>query len=247
MMDLHCHILPGIDDGAQNLKESLEMAKKAVDQGITHILCTPHHNQRYRNPRNEILQRVPQVQREFDQRDIPLTLFEGQEVRIHRNLIEEIKQNRILFTDVEDTYLLTEFPTREIPDYAEELLYELRTMGKVPIIVHPERNFGIQDEPNRLLGFLNMGCLAQLTAPSIVGVFGKTVQKLSKEFVQHGLVQMVASDAHSRKTRDFYLKEAYATIEKDFGKTVIEKMDQTCKDVINGDPVVLKGYTAIGS
>lgn len=245
MIDLHCHILPGIDDGAKTIADSVAMAKKAVSQGITHILCTPHHNQHYRNPKEDVLRRVPQLQKELVKRNIPLTLFEGQEVRIHRDLIREIKEDRILFADVEDTYLLLEFPTKEIPDYAETLCYQLRQEGKVPIIVHPERNSGFQTEPNRILDFLNMGCLTQLTAPSITGIFGKEVQRLSHQYVEHGLVQMVASDAHRRKQRDFYLKEAYRYIEKHFDKAVCEKMTQTCRDVLNGDPITITGYSAI--
>lgn len=245
MMDLHCHILPGVDDGAQDLNDSLAMAKKAVKQGITHILCTPHHNQRFQNPKNEILAKVPLLQKELDDRGIPLTLFEGQEVRIHSNLLEEIKEDRILFADVEDRYLLVEFPSSEIPVYAENLLYQLRKEDIVPIIVHPERNKGFQDDPNQILNYLNMGCLAQLTAPSIVGVFGKDVQRLSEQYVAHGLVQMVASDAHRLQLRDFYLKEAYQHINKKFGNKILEKMDQTCKDVINGDSITVPSYTGI--
>ncbi|MFV0560032.1 MAG: tyrosine-protein phosphatase [Enterococcus sp.] len=242
MMDLHCHILPGIDDGAKNLNESLAMAKKAVDQGITHILCTPHHNQRFQNPKADVLEAVPKLQAELDQRKIPLTLFEGQEVRIHSDLLREIAADRILFTDVEDTYLLIEFPTREIPVYAEQLLYQLRKQGKVPIIVHPERNFGFQESPNRLLSFLNMGCLAQLTAPSVVGIYGKTTQKLSHQMLANGMVQMIASDAHARNKRDFYLKEAYAYVRKHFGEEKLTEMDTICRAVINGDRVQAPQY-----
>ncbi len=242
MLDLHCHILPGVDDGAQTIDDSLKMANKAVKQGITHILCTPHHNRRYQNPKSEVMSAVEELQAVLDEKGIPLILFEGQEVRIHDQLVQEIEQDRILFIDVTDQYLLIEFPTAEIPHYAESVLYELCQMGKVPVIVHPERNLGFQEEPNQLLYFLNMGCLAQLTAPSIVGVFGKPVQKLSHRLIKNGLVQMVASDAHNLKQRDFYLKEASEYIVKHFGESRWEQMDQMCRDVVNGDPVVPFDY-----
>lgn len=242
MLDLHCHILPGVDDGAQTIDDSIKMAKKAVKQGITHILCTPHHNRHYQNPKDEVIPAVEELQAVFDDKGIPLTLFEGQEVRIHDQLVQEIKEDRILFADVYDQYVLIEFPTAEIPHYAETVLYDLRQMDKIPIIVHPERNLGFQEEPNQLLNFLNMGCLAQLTAPSIVGVFGKTVQKLSHQLVENGLVQMVASDAHRLKQRDFYLKEASEYIVKHFGEKRWEQMDQMCRDIINGDPVAPFNY-----
>lgn len=245
MFDLHCHILPGMDDGAQTLEESLVMAQKAVQQGITHILCTPHYNQRFHNTKNEILEAVPKLQTELDKRDIPLTLFEGQEVRISDQMPEELAAGQLLCADVTDRYLLVEFPTRDIPDYAEVVLYKLCRQGVTPVIVHPERNREFQKEPNRLLPFLDMGCLAQLTAPSIVGEFGKDVQRLSHQLVQNRMVQMVASDAHGLKTRDFYLKEAYQYIHKEIDPQLIPYMDQVCRDIINGDPTTIAHYTGI--
>lgn len=245
MIDLHCHILPSLDDGAQNLKESVEMAEEAVRQGITHILCTPHHNQHFQNPKAEVLAAVPKLQKVLDERKLPLTLFEGQEVRIHSRLIEEIEQENILFADVEDRYLLAELPSNEIPAFTESLFYELRKKGIIPIIVHPERNRGFQENPNQLLPYLNMGCLAQLTAPSLVGIYGKKIQKLSEELITHQLVQMVASDAHARKNRDFHMKEAYKIIRKKYGQEVVERMEKTCRNVINGDVCRAARYMAM--
>jgi len=246
MIDLHCHILPGIDDGAENLEASIAMAEKAIDQGITHILCTPHHNNgKYTNPKSEILKQVANLQAELNKRNLPLTLFEGQEVRITGTLMDEIKSDRILFTDIEDTYILIEFPTLDIPAYTEQLFFELRAMQKIPIIVHPERNAKFREDPNLLIPFLEMGCLAQLTAPSYVGVFGKSIQKTAKLMVEHNLVQMVASDAHGVHKRNFYLKEAYKKIQKDFGKEVVTEMQQVAKDVANGDPIYYPSHSEL--
>lgn len=246
MLDLHCHILPGIDDGAENMEASLEMAEKASSQGITHILCTPHHNNgKYVNPKNKVIDHVAALQAELDKRHVPLTLFEGQEVRITGELLEEIRKDRLLFTDVADTYLLIEFPTMDVPAYTESLFFELRAMGKIPIIVHPERNMKFREDPNRLLPFLEMGCLAQLTAPSYVGIFGKSIQKTAKQMVEHRMVQMVASDAHGVHKRNFYLKEALASIEKDFGVELVKQMDQVTRAIINGDPVNFLEYREV--
>lgn len=240
MIDLHCHILPGVDDGAEDLEASIAMAQKAISQGVTHILCTPHHNNgRYSNPKASVVTAVAGLQTEFDQRNLPLTLLEGQEVRITGELIDEIKRDRILFTDLEDTYLLIEFPTMDVPAFTEQLFFELRTMGKVPVIVHPERNTKFRKDPNRLIPLLEMGCLAQLTAPSIVGKFGKSIQKTAKEMVARNLVQMVASDAHGVNKRTFYMKEAYELIGRE--KSIL--MKQVAKDLVNGDEVHYPSYT----
>lgn len=238
MIDLHCHILPGIDDGAENIEASIAMAEKAISQGITHILCTPHHNNgRYENPKDSVIHSVSVLQTELDKRNLNLTLLEGQEVRITGELIDEINQNRILFTDLDDTYILIEFPTMDIPAYTEQIFFEIRALGKIPVIVHPERNAKFREDPNLLISFLEIGCLAQLTAPSIVGIFGKSIRKTAIEMVKHNLVQMVASDAHGVKKRTFYMEEAYQIIEKEFGKEKVTQMQQVTKDLLNGEPV----------
>ncbi|WEI93497.1 MULTISPECIES: tyrosine-protein phosphatase [Enterococcus] len=246
MIDLHCHILPGVDDGAENIEASIAMAEQAVSQGITHILCTPHHNNgKYTNPKSEVISLVASLQAELDKRNLPLTVLEGQEVRITGDLIEDIRNDKILFTDLEDTYILIEFPTMEVPSYTEQVFFELLQMGKVPVIVHPERNAHFRKDPNNLIPFLEMGCLAQLTAPSYVGVFGKDIQKTAKIMVEHNLVQMVASDAHGVKKRSFYLKDAYEFIRNDFGSDKVRQLKQVSRDLINGEQIYFPEFKLI--
>lgn len=246
MIDLHCHILPGIDDGAKTVEDSLAMAEKAISQGITHILCTPHHmNGKYINHANEVIQRVADLQKELDQRNLPLTLLEGQEIRLNGSLLDQLTTQDLLFTDLENTYLLIEFPTMDVPAYTEQLFFELFSRGHVPVIVHPERNAKFREDPNRLLSFLDMGVITQLTAPSIVGIFGKSIQKTAMTMMEHNMLHMVASDAHGVNTRNFYLKEAYEKIEKEFGKTRVTEMKQVAKDVVNGDRPHLPEYSEI--
>lgn len=246
MIDLHSHILPGVDDGAQTLEDSLEMARKAISQGITHLMCTPHHNNgKYNNPANKILRDVAALQKELDQRGLDLTLLEGQEVRLTELLLTAIRRDEILFTDLDNTYLLIEFPTNEIPIYAEQVFYRLLNQGKVPVIVHPERNAVFREEPNRLVSFLEMGTLTQLTAPSIVGVFGNDIQNTARVMLEHNMLYMVASDAHNLRHRTFLMKEAYAEIRKIGGSEMVEAMEQMAKDLVNGDSVVRPNYQAI--
>lgn len=246
MIDLHCHILPGIDDGAEDLGASIAMAEEAISQGITHILCTPHHNNgKYRNPKSKVISLVASLQEELDARNLPLTLLEGQEVRVTGDLIEDIQKNDILFTDLDDTYILIEFPTIEVPTYTEKIFFDLMQLGKIPVIVHPERNAHFRKDPNNLIPFLDIGCLAQLTAPSYVGVFGKEIQKTAKTMVEHNLVQMIASDAHGVKKRTFTLKNAYGQIEKDFGIEKVAMLKQVAKDLINGDQINFPAYTEL--
>lgn len=246
MLDLHCHILPGIDDGAHKLEDSIDMANAAVANGITHILCTPHHNNgSYVNPKNEVIQHVAALQKELDARNIPLTLFEGQEVRLTGELLDDLANDRILFADISDQYLLVEFPSSDVPPFTEQLFFELFSRGITPIIVHPERNAVFIDEPNKLLPFLEMGVLTQMTAPSYVGAFGKKIQRTAKIMLEHNLVYTVASDAHNVERRTFYMKEAYELIAKEYGHEKVSAFKQMNRDIINGDPVSIPGYREV--
>ncbi|MDN6626763.1 MAG: tyrosine protein phosphatase [Pisciglobus halotolerans] len=238
MIDLHCHILLDIDDGAKTIEDSINMAHEAVSEGITHILATPHYkNGHWDNEKEDILLLVDELQAELDARDIPLTIFPGQEVRINGELFEEIEEGKIQFIDERDQYILIEFPTPSIPEYAETMFFELQQMGITPIIVHPERNHAILKDPDKLLSFVEKGALAQLTAASYTGGFGKEIQKLSKRLIEADLVHFIASDAHNTSSRSFHMKEAYEKLEKEFGVEKVEAYHQVTKDLINGEPV----------
>lgn len=239
MLDLHCHILPGIDDGAQTLDDSIQMAELAVKEGITHILATPHHQKRnWINEKKEVIQRVRDLQAELDERHIDLTIFPGQEVSIYGELLRDIEENKILFTDEAHNYVLIEFPTSGIPTYAERLFYDLQSHGKTPVIVHPERNHQILEHPNRLKNFIDKGALAHLTAASYTGGFGKKIERLSKQLIEANLVHFIASDAHNITNRAFYMKDAYDLLAKEYGRGKRNSFHQTTRDLLNGDPVI---------
>lgn len=246
MLDLHCHILPGIDDGAKTMEESLEMARMAEEEGITHILATPHHmNRSWMNEKKDVLKLVEQVQAEIDREGISLKLFPGQEIRIYGEILSDFEKDTLLFTDELEQYLLIEFPTASIPNYTERLFYEMQTNGKTPVIVHPERNRAIQEDHKQLKHLVEHGALAQLTAASYTGGFGKHIQKLSKQLVEANMVHFIASDAHNTNNRAFHMKEARAMILKDFGRSKWHEFEQTTKDLINGDPVIPPTPTSI--
>ncbi|OJF91865.1 tyrosine-protein phosphatase [Alkalibacterium sp. 20] len=239
MFDLHCHILPGIDDGAKTLEESIDMAEAAVSEGITHILATPHHmNRNWMNDKQKVMPLVKQLQAELDQRQIELTIFPGQEVRLYGEVLKDMEDNKILFVDETKQYVLIEFPTESIPTYTERLFYDLQSHGKTPIIVHPERNHEIIEHPNRLKNLVDKGALAQLTAASYTGGFGKKIEKLSKQLIEANLVHFIASDAHNTTNRSFHMKEAYALLAEDYGRSKRHEFHQTTKELLNGDTVI---------
>lgn len=240
MIDLHCHILPGIDDGAKTMEDSLEMAQAAVEEGITHIVATPHHrSHHWVNDKQKVQKLVDEVQNELDQENIPLTLFPGQEVRIHGDILDNIDKNEIQFIDEQGQYLLVEFPTATVPTYTERLFFEMQSRGVTPIIVHPERNHAIADDSNILKNLVEKGALAQLTAVSYTGGLGSKIQKFSKQLIEAKLVHFIASDAHNNTNRPFHMKEAMELLEDEYGKTKVKEYHQVTRQLVNGDVVIV--------
>jgi len=240
MIDLHCHILPNIDDGARSWEESLNMARLAASVGITHILATPHHmNRSWMNPKPVVVSLVNELQERLDAENIPVTIFPGQEVRLHGDILDSIQRNDICFIDEFDQYVLIEFPTPEVPAYAERLFYELQTAQITPIIVHPERNHAILKDPNILYDFAARGVLAQLTSASYLGAFGKKIEKVSRQLIEANLVHFLASDAHNTTNRQFHMKEAFEKLADEYGGEKAQQFDQTTRDLVNGDPVLV--------
>ncbi|MCP1154201.1 tyrosine protein phosphatase [Peribacillus frigoritolerans] len=218
MIDIHCHILPGVDDGSVDMEESFNMAKKAVEAGITHLFATPHHlNEKYVNAKSDIMDRVERLNESYQQENIPLTIHPGQEVRIHRDIFTSLEKGEILTLDDNGTYLLLELPSGKVPTYTQEVIYELLLKGITPIIVHPERNKELLEDHKLLFELVQEGALTQLTSGSIIGIFGKNVQSFSKKIIEHNLAHFVATDAHNIDTRGFALQQAYETITKAYG------------------------------
>ena len=235
LVDLHCHILPGIDDGSKSVEESIELAHAAVREGIGYILCTPHHLDRhFVNHATDVQQHVIDFQKVLDDQKIPLTLFPGQEVHLNGDLVE--RMDDLLGIDSAMRYLLVELPHEEVPTYTKELFFELSCHGITPVIAHPERNARIKADPEILYQFISDGALGQLTATSLVGVFGKSTQKFSQELIEHGMVHVIASDAHMLPKRQFALQEAYLALD-DLDRAYGPQFYANSKHLINGEDI----------
>ncbi|WHY55230.1 tyrosine-protein phosphatase [Peribacillus simplex] len=218
MIDIHSHILPGVDDGSADMKESLNMGRKAVEAGITHLFATPHHlNEKYVNVKSDIIDRAVRLNESLKQNNIPLTIHLGQEVRIHRDIFTSLEKAEILTLDDNGTYLLLELPSGKVPTYTQEVIYELLLKGITPIIVHPERNKELIANHKLLFELVQEGALTQLTSGSIIGNFGKSIQSFSKKIIEHNLAHFIATDAHNIGPRGFTLQHAYETITKAYG------------------------------
>ncbi|MDF0727050.1 tyrosine protein phosphatase [Cytobacillus sp. S13-E01] len=218
MIDIHCHIVFGVDDGAKELNDSIDMAKVAVEEGITTIIATPHHNNgQYNNSKLDIINRVAMLNDELKQRQIPLTILPGQEPRIYGEILEDFHNGQILTLNNSEKYLFIELPAGHVPRYTEQLLFDIQMKGLVPIIVHPERNQEIIENPDILYQFVKKGACTQVTASSVAGYFGKKIKKFSLQLIEANLAHFIASDAHNISSRSFKMREAYGVVEKEFG------------------------------
>lgn len=240
MVDLHCHLLPGVDDGSKSMAISLRLAREATENGVTHALLTPHHmNGRYVNHKQDVIRETAEFQKQLQEHDIPLTVFPGQEVRINGNLLEALDNDDILFADEGNRYLMLEFPDDDVPHYTNRMIFDLQQRGITPVIVHPERNTMIMAKPDFLYELLEKGCLSQITASSYVGTFGKKVENFSRRLIAAGQGYVFASDAHDLPGRKYEMRQAFEKLKREFGQETVNQYQQNAKLIINGENVPL--------
>jgi len=209
MIDLHCHILPGIDDGSPDMEESIHMARIAYNDGIRTIVATPHTmNGIFINKRDLILSEVEKFQHILNTEKIDILILPGSDVHVNHNMLELINEGKALTVNDKGKYLLLEFPHQLVPPRIPELVFELKLHGITPIFTHPERNSAIQGDLNIILRLVEQGALTQITANSLTGEFGPMAYKTAVEMLKHNLAHIIASDAHSSKIRSPRLSNA---------------------------------------
>ncbi|MFP7254362.1 CpsB/CapC family capsule biosynthesis tyrosine phosphatase [Terribacillus goriensis] len=239
MIDIHCHILPGVDDGARTVEDSIEMAKAAAEQGIHTIVATPHHrNNQFDNYREDILTRVDELNRILEEENIEVNILPGQETRIYGDLAEGLSAKEILPVNLDTPYILVELPTSTVPKYTNKLLYDLQVEGYTPVIVHPERNSELLSKPDKLYELVKSGVLTQVTAASLVGKFGKKIRNFSHEIIQSNLTHFIASDAHNVRSRSFMVVEALNEIEELYGIEIVYSFQENSNRMVMGETII---------
>lgn len=222
MIDIHCHLLPGIDDGPASMEEALKLAEIASRSGITRAVATPHiHHGRYGNDKNRIRNSFDGFSKELRKRGIPLLLGFSAEVRIGPEILPMIERDEIPFLgEIEGcNVMLLEFPHGHIPMGSERLAKWLLARKIIPMIAHPERNKDVIREPGRIMPFVRMGCMLQVTAGSVAGLFGGQAQKTSHHLLKEGLVFALASDAHNANHRPPELEPGRRCAERIVGES----------------------------
>lgn len=222
MIDIHCHMLPGIDDGAQNLAEALDLARLAVANGIATCVATPHiHPGRYDNDSRSIQHVWQRFRAELEAQEIPLVLHMAAEVRLSAELLSLIADARVPFlgTWQERPVLLLELPHSEIPPGTDKFIAWLKRQNIQPLIAHPERNKAVIRDPSKIEPFVDMGCLLQLTAASVTGDFGEPACAAARYVLKQGWAFAVATDAHNVDHRPPMLDRAYEVLVNTVGES----------------------------
>lgn len=207
MIDIHCHILPGLDDGPRTMDEALAMARIAVADGIDALVASSHMTPGvYDNSPDRIVAAALAFGARLYHEGIPLRIIPGADVRMTPELIHG--NGRYLCINRDTPYFLFEFPHDLIPPGSERLVEGLFGRGLIPVITHPERNRDLQGRPEKLDPFVKMGCLVQITAMSLTGEFGPRAQSVAERYMKEGRVHLIATDAHDTEKRPPILSRA---------------------------------------
>lgn len=204
MIDIHCHMLPNVDDGPDSLAESLNMARMSVNNRISHTVVTPHiHHGRYNNDSTNIHKAFSNFKKALKKESIPLQLSMAAEVRIGPELVRMIQQDRIPWLGSHNgyKYILLEFPHSHIPIGSERFINWLMRHDIRPVIAHPERNKAVLRNMQAITPFVELDCMLQITAGSILGRFGPYAKKMAQQFLKRHWVHFIATDAHDTKVR----------------------------------------------
>ena len=226
MIDIHAHILPGIDDGAENLDSALEMAVLAVESGVTVLAATPHcvefsHQPNLWGP--ELMDSIRDFQKELDNAGIPLKIVPGMEIFGTENVPALLKEKKMIGLNGSN-YPLVEFPFYNYGGRATEILEEILAVGMRPVVAHPERYLYVQEDPSLLNLWVQMGCLLQINKGSLLGRFGRYEEQLAYELVDRGFAFAVASDAHSPQRRTTWMKDVERLLREEFSDSAAEAL-----------------------
>jgi protein-tyrosine phosphatase len=214
MVDLHCHILPGIDDGASTMEDSLAMAESAIEDGITHVIATPHSSSEYYFDFARVRRLRDDLQSRIGDR---LQLATGCDFHLNPENLKSLRKDPSPFCLNQRDYLLVEFNEISIPPGMDQTLHEIQLSGVRPIITHPERNRILQAHPERLKKWVRQGCFVQVTGGALTGDFGAVPQKDALQWIREGFVHFVASDAHNTRKRPLRLQPAYDVVVDQLG------------------------------
>ena len=231
MIDLHTHIIPGLDHGPGDWDEALEMCRIAVADGITTLAATPHVSEVFPNSSQRIEAAVGELRGRLEQAGIPLEIVVGGDYHIRPDL----SPRNVLTLGGNGRYFLLEFPYQVLPPCADVFIKTLLNRGLLPIVTHPERTASLQRDWHRLEPLVKAGALVQITAGSLLGEFGPAATAVAKHFLKKGWVHLLASDAHWVRKRSPRLAEGRAAAALVVGESAAQALvDQNPQAILEG-------------
>ena len=238
IIDLHAHILPGLDDGPSTVDEALRMCELNVQQGVTVVVATPHMcDSRYPVTSEDVRNGVKELSAVCRERGLDLEILPGGDVRLEPELLDALNAGEVLTVADSGRYILLELPPQIVPRI-EEIVFELEVLGVTPILSHPERNLDFLRRPKRLAELVDKGCLTQITGDSLIGIFGAAAKRTAERFLKSGLVHVVASDAHSARDRRPALGRVAQMLCSTVGEDMARKLLHTNPSkIIRGEPL----------
>ena len=227
-IDIHSHIIPGVDDGSRDLETSIALLKMAVENGTTDIIATPHVIDVSTNLTWDAIRRhVEELQKIADEQEIPIRIYPGAETELNWDLLELIRKDHSAFCLAGSRYCLMEMPSLMLPANLEEMIYELQLMDIVPVLAHPERQMQLMENPEKLLALLKRGCMAQSNGGSLTGVFGPKPHAKVHMLINNNMVAFLGSDAHNLRHRNTNLAGAREKLVKHWGKPCATEILET--------------------
>jgi protein-tyrosine phosphatase len=217
MIDIHHHLLWGLDDGASSIETSIAMARMAVADGITHVVCSPHANGQYEYVPDVVANRIAELQRILDAEGVDLKLGRGCDFHLSYENIQEAKTHPTKFSINGLGYMLVEIPDYGVPRGLGEIFYQLQLSGMTPILTHPERNPTLQADQQRLVEWLRGGVLIQVTAGSVLGHMGKRAERMAHQLLENRWVHFLATDAHNTTSRPPKMSETMDAVAQRYG------------------------------
>ncbi len=243
MIDLHNHLLPGIDDGAKKVEETLEFLRIARRDGVKVVVATPHMKPGvYDNRRETILERVALVREAAKGDDAEqVTLLPGAEVYFTADLAGRTRAKELMTVGDGGRYLLLELPYQQIPLQVDDTIFQLRLLGITPLMAHPERVAYYLEDIERVVASVRLGALTQVTASSLTGRFGERARDFAKALLRRNLIHVMASDAHDLRYRPPVLSEAVRAAAAEVGESAARRMvEDTPQAILDGKELELE-------
>lgn len=233
---MHCHILPNIDDGSDSADTSIQMLKIAEQDGIKTIIATPHfYKDVYNNEFDGVVKKVDELKDIARSHKLKIEILPGQEVYLDKNILDNFNAGKIKGIN-NSKYLLVELPMDKCPDYAFDMIYELRILGMTTIIAHPERYKYIIDDFTLINGFIDEDCLFQINTTSVLGGFGRAVKKTVDDLLKYNLIDFISSDAHGISGRKPQLKDCFKSIEE-IDKNILIQIRDNLDKLVNNEVI----------